>query len=1155
MNLTCRQLRIIGLTLLSAAIAPNLRAQGTAFTYQGSLKNGGSPATGLYDLTFTLFDTNSAGNVIAGPLTNSATPVTNGLFTVTLDFGSAPFNGNARWLEIGVRTNGGTSFSSLNPRQELTPTPYAIYANTASTLSGALPSTALGGTYSNSVTFNNGANSFDGTFSGQFFGSTFIGGNFVGNFVGSGSSLSDVWHTGGNFGTVPLLNFLGTTDNQPLIFKVYGVEAMRFEPTSDTPNVVGGYSGNYVQPGLPGVTIGGGGSPFNNQPNIVTNNGNYATIAGGYHNLVSGYGGAILGGSVQVVGGNFGVVGGGQFNTEQGGYSFIGSGIYNQITTNGYTSFLGAGYANILDGPWSVIAGGYYNTNSGGINFIGCGDYNICTTNASYSFIGGGVWNNIDSYVGTIGGGYLNAIQPGAGYSVIGGGDANSIQANAGYSFIGGGYNNSVRTNADHAVIGGGWQNVIQASAWESVISGGALNSIAPLAQWAVVGGGDVNTNGSSFSVIGGGINNVIQTNASNSFIGGGGYNGIGTNSGSAVIAGGYVNSIGPNANRTTVSGGNGNAIQDSSTGGTIGGGIANVIGTNSSQATISGGNGNAIQNGSGGSTIGGGIGDVIGTNSTQATISGGGGNAIQNGSGGSAIGGGIANVIGTNSIVATIAGGNYNYVGNFSAQSAIGGGLYNTNVGFASTTPGGYLNQASSAYAFAAGQRAKARHTGAFVWADSQNLDFTSTAPNQFNVRANGGVVFNTGGAGVTVDGQSVFAGSVPAGGLVGTYSNSVNFNNGSDSFNGSFNGTFSGSALGSFSGDGSALNNLNASHVSSGTLPVAQLPPQAVVNGQSGVTLTGTFIGDGSSLTNVNALYLNGLTSSRFWQLGGNAGTSPGTDFIGTTDGANLMLKAGFVGVGRSSPITVNEVFGVNANAGAGTFAGMYINTTNAFALPFYGYSLAGAGVVYHYVDGSDTNKWKLVTGGGVRITVMQNGNVGIGTTTPDAPLSVSGVADKTGGGSWAVFSDIRLKKNIEPLRGALNRLLELRPVTFEYKDPQSIHEAPGVQIGMIAQEVEKVFPDWVDTAHNGMKRLSIHGFEALTVQALRELRAEKDAKIAELEAANDRMRGDLTAQKETTARLEARLAALEKAFARTVDPSAGGLAANGNPFEAKR
>src|SRR5207244_7264081 len=97
------------------------------------------------------------------------------------------------------------------------------------------------------------------------------------------------------------------------------------------------------------------------------------------------------------------------------------------------------------------------------------------------------------------------------------------------------------------------------------------------------------------------------------------------------------------------------------------------------------------------------------------------------------------------------------------------------------------------------------------------------------------------------------------------------------------------------------------------------------------------------------------------------------------------------------------------------------------------------------------------------------------------------------RRGGGSWAVVADARLKKNIQPLTGALDRLMELRPVTFEYKEAQAIHELPGTQIGMIAQEVEKVFPDWVDTAPSGMKRLSIHGFEALAVEALRDLRKE--------------------------------------------------------------
>jgi hypothetical protein len=101
-------------------------AQNTAFTYQGQLVSGGSPAHGSYDLTFSLFNTNAAGSVIAGPLTNSAIAVSNGLFIATLDYGSAIFNSTNYWLEIGVRTNGNGTFTTLSPRQPVTPVPYAL---------------------------------------------------------------------------------------------------------------------------------------------------------------------------------------------------------------------------------------------------------------------------------------------------------------------------------------------------------------------------------------------------------------------------------------------------------------------------------------------------------------------------------------------------------------------------------------------------------------------------------------------------------------------------------------------------------------------------------------------------------------------------------------------------------------------------------------------------------------------------------------------------------------------------------------------------------------------------------------------------------------------------------------------------------------------
>jgi len=163
---------VLALTLLCAAKSQvsTAQAQGTAFTYQGQLGAAGSPATGTYDFRFSIYNAVTNGTRISGPLTNAATGVTGGIFTVVLDFGNQ-FPGSARWLEIGVRTNDSGSFNTLTPRQALTPAPYAVFANTASNvngtvpatqISGAVPSANLSGTYDNAVTFNNASDSFTG---------------------------------------------------------------------------------------------------------------------------------------------------------------------------------------------------------------------------------------------------------------------------------------------------------------------------------------------------------------------------------------------------------------------------------------------------------------------------------------------------------------------------------------------------------------------------------------------------------------------------------------------------------------------------------------------------------------------------------------------------------------------------------------------------------------------------------------------------------------------------------------------------------------------------------------------------------------------------------------------------------------------------------
>src|SRR5208282_2039270 len=106
--------------------------------------------------------------------------------------------------------------------------------------------------------------------------------------------------------------------------------------------------------------------------------------------------------------------------------------------------------------------------------------------------------------------------------------------------------------------------------------------------------------------------------------------------------------------------------------------------------------------------------------------------------------GGGGNNILNNNSASA-IAGGSANTIGANVANGFIGGGYENNASGSFSTVPGGQLNFAGGTFSFAAGQQAQAFHEGAFVWADSQNATFSSTANDQFLIRAQGGVGIGT--------------------------------------------------------------------------------------------------------------------------------------------------------------------------------------------------------------------------------------------------------------------------------------------------------------------------------------------------------------------------------------------------------------------------
>ncbi|MGA2556762.1 MAG: tail fiber domain-containing protein [Verrucomicrobiota bacterium] len=208
------------LLVLLAALAGihKAAAQGTAFTYQGQLNVGAAPADGSYDFVFALYDNAQNGNQIGPAVTNSAVGVTNGLFTTTIDFGSGLFTGSNYWLNLSVRSNSTGPFTDLAPRQPVTPAPYAVFANTASNLSGTLLASQLSGPVPLAqlpaavLTNNQDGATLNGTFSGDgsgltnlntvSFSSTMALGPLNWNVSFWGDSLSDGGGTGGPYGNL-----------------------------------------------------------------------------------------------------------------------------------------------------------------------------------------------------------------------------------------------------------------------------------------------------------------------------------------------------------------------------------------------------------------------------------------------------------------------------------------------------------------------------------------------------------------------------------------------------------------------------------------------------------------------------------------------------------------------------------------------------------------------------------------------------------------------------------------------------------------------------------------------------------------------------------------------------------------------------------------
>ncbi len=325
-------------------------------------------------------------------------------------------------------------------------------------------------------------------------------------------------------------------------------------------------------------------------------------------------------------------------------------------------------------------------------------------------------------------------------------GDARGAQCNV----IEGSTNNNVLGNVKGATIGGG---------------GGLGFPNQVTLDFGTVGGGLDNKAGDRATVAGGSSNNASGLRAT---IGGGEDN---TASGeSSTIAGGYGNIA--SHSRTTVGGGSVNIA--SYLDATVGGGSGNIA--SFSHATVGGGAANTADSLS--ATVAGGSDNIAG--GAYSTVGGGSGNKARGMN--TAVGGGAGNVAsGENAIVGggmanratarhSMVGGGLENVAGTSIDdqvefATVGGGSYNVAAGLAATVPGGMFNNAGGNYSFAAGRRARidSRDAGTFLFADSNDVEFNSAAPNEFAVRATGGVRFVTAidGAGTPSAGVRLAQGS----------------------------------------------------------------------------------------------------------------------------------------------------------------------------------------------------------------------------------------------------------------------------------------------------------------------------------------------------------------------------------------------------------
>jgi hypothetical protein len=1080
---------------------------GTAFTYQGRLTDAEGPVEGTCDLTFRLYDAAGSGSpptggTLLGTVNKTSQTISDGYFTVQLDFGGGTFTGDARWLQIAVDCGDGAV--TLAPRQELTPAPYALYAPSAGTvpwigLSG-VPGDLIDG--DDDTTYGAGSGlELSGT---EFSVDTGAIQQRVGDTCPAGSSIrvihvdgtvdcetDDVGSGGGGGDITAVIAGHGLTGGGESGTVTLDIDQSYRLPQSCTNGEIPEWSGTTWACGTDDVGTGGGGGDITGvnagggltgggSSGDVTLEADFAgsgsadTVARSDHDHDSRYytQSQLSGGTATVHWDALANVPSGLSDGDQDSLADLapcGGGQVPQwddelsqwvCGDDGDTTYSAGNQLQLSGTTFGVLEG----TGSGLDADLLDGQHGSFyrdASNLSAGTVPAGRYSSYDDLISEgrldndAGGDLLTRDQADDRYWSLGGNSGTS----PGTDFLGTSDNRALELRVDGAralriepdatspnLIGGYSGNQVMAGVYGATIGGGGFSS-------------ETNRVTDHFGTVGGGEQNLA-----------------GDDAGTASDAWG-----------ATVGGGNGN--QATGVHATVGGGIGNLAW--GPEASVGGGRENVATHTW--STVGGGYRNEA--SGEEATVGGG----KQNSATGtqSTVGGGADNTAGY--------------------RATVGGGLSNSADGSYSVVPGGHLNSAAGSFSFAAGRRARANHDGSFIWADSTDADFASTEDNQFGARATGGfklsVDSNDGGMRVSPVDYWLYGTAVNV--IAGDGGNHASLDVIGATISGGGQEGETNRVTGIFGAVGGGRDN-TAGHL-------------ATVGGGEGNTASGqdATVGGGGGNT----------ASGQDATVGGGYGNTASSYYA--TVGGGLSNSAGYNaivagGINNAASGTGSTVGGGSQNAASGDFSAVPGGNSNS-ASGSYSFA-AGRRAKANYQGcfvWSDSTNEDFACSFNDQMRIRANGGATFIVDSGDyewVRFKVSGGhlidtsigAHLTIGGTWTNGSSRALKENLAPVAGTevLARLAEVPIHTWNYRA-----EDPSIRrMGPVAEDFYAAFGLGEGEEH--IATVDADGVALAAIQGLHELSQERAAQVQAMEKENATLRREVND-------LEARVAALELAL----------------------